>query len=155
MENESSSDATGDEKPTVEVETANIPEENDVNASNVSVEVIKLNNTGESETVEYQEAPSASAVPVPTFTPQQPLAVPAPGIAAHSAPQNLKTLPQGKIYYRKKNLTQISLFLLKKLISFSSDICNDILTSIMSNDITLLPILWAFDDRFNTIISSQ
>lgn len=42
---------------------------------------------------DYQEAPSASAVPVPQFTPQ-PLAVPSPGIATHPAPQNLKTLPQ-------------------------------------------------------------
>lgn len=72
-----------------------------MSASDASVEVVKLNDAGETEAVEYQEAPSASAVPVPTFTPQQPLAVPAPGIAAHPAPQNLKTLPQGRIYYLK------------------------------------------------------
>lgn len=54
----------------------------------------------ETVAVEYQEAPSASAVPVPTFTPQQPLTASSSGIAALSAPpppqpQNLKTLPHG------------------------------------------------------------
>lgn len=79
-----------------------------MSASDASVEVVKLNNTGETEAVEYQEAPSASAVPVPTFTPQQPLAVPAaPGIAAHPAPQNLKTLPQGRIYYLKNMVLKL------------------------------------------------
>lgn len=76
----------------VETNTATEPEENVANATDVNVEAGP--ETVPTETVDYQEAPSASAVPVPQFTPQQPHAVPAPGIAAHPAPQNLKTLPQ-------------------------------------------------------------
>lgn len=71
-----------------------IPEENAVNTTNVCTEPAPTEQvTEETGAVEYQEAPSASAVPVPTFTPQQPLAAPSSGIAA--PPQNLKTLPHG------------------------------------------------------------
>lgn len=94
-ENENASVETGDENPIAESNSDAALEENNVDATNVSVEAETVNNAVDGGTVEYQEAPSASAVPVPTFTPQQPLAVPAAAIAAHSAPQNLKTLPQG------------------------------------------------------------
>lgn len=68
-------------------------------ATNVNIEATTVNAQGESGTVDFQEAPSASAVPVPTFTPQQPHAVSPPGINAHSAPQNLQTLPQGILIF--------------------------------------------------------
>lgn len=95
-ENEDASDDNSlDEKMDSEPTTATTPEENAVNATNVSTEPASTEQvTEETGAVEYQEAPSASAVPVPTFTPQQPLAAPSSGIAA--PPQNLKTLPHGK-----------------------------------------------------------
>lgn len=81
-------------KSNEEVNTDASPEENIVDSTTISVEAETMDTQGESNVeVDYQEAPSASAVPVPTFTPQQTQAVSAPGI---SAPQNLKTLPQGK-----------------------------------------------------------
>lgn len=99
LENENASDEMGDENAVDDTNTDAETEENVANEINVNVEVTTVNNTTDSGSVEYQEAPSASAVPVPTFTPQQPHTVPAPGIAAHSAPQNLNTLPQGKDLY--------------------------------------------------------
>lgn len=49
--------------------------------------------------IEFQEAPSASAVPVPTFgQPQQPHNVATPPINSHSASQNIKTLMQGEFW---------------------------------------------------------
>lgn len=93
---DASDDNSLDEKMDTEPTTATtIPEENAVNATNVSTEPASTEQVSEDTgAVEYQEAPSASAVPVPTFTPQQPLAAaPSPGIAA--PPQNLKTLPHG------------------------------------------------------------
>lgn len=95
-ENEEASDENSlDEKIDSEPTTA-IPEENVVNTESVSMESATPEQVAEDPgAVEYQEAPSASAVPVPTFTPQQPVS--SPGIAAHSAPsQNLKTLPHGE-----------------------------------------------------------
>lgn len=77
-----------------------------MNATNVEVEPV--DNAGDNGTVEYQEAPSASAVPVPTFTAQPPHTVPAPGIGAHPAQQNLKTLPQGKLESRRNSQSSFS-----------------------------------------------
>lgn len=100
IEDENSSEQSGDVKADDEANTANIPEETIMNvATNVNIEATTVNAQGESGTVDFQEAPSASAVPVPTFTPQQPHAVSPPGINAHSAPQNLQTLPQGTCIY--------------------------------------------------------
>lgn len=98
-ETENATDEIGlDDKTDTEPNVAIVPDETAASAtSNASIEAAPaVNNPSESGSVEYQEAPSASAVPVPTFTPQQPHTVPTPGIAAHSTPQNLKTLPQGK-----------------------------------------------------------
>lgn len=102
-ENEIVSDEIVEEKAVDESNSVPIAEQDSVNVVNANVAAIpnveavgNVSNAGESAPVEYQEAPSASAVPVPTFTPQQPQhALPAPsGIVAHSAPQNLKALPQ-------------------------------------------------------------
>lgn len=100
-ENEIVSDEIVEEKSVDESNSVPIPEQDSVNVVNANVAAIpnvdagNVSNAGETAPVEYQEAPSASAVPVPTFTPQQPQhALPAPGIVAHSAPQNLKALPQ-------------------------------------------------------------
>lgn len=98
-ENDDISDENSlDEKIDTEPNANTIPEENIVN-TNFDIEKTTMEQASEETgTVEYQEAPSASAVPVPTFTPQQPLTVPSSGIAAHSAPpQNLKTLPHGML----------------------------------------------------------
>lgn len=109
-ENEDASDENSlDEKIDTEPTTATtIQEENVVNTKNVSVEPASTEQVVEEPgIVEYQEAPSASAVPVPTFTPQQPLTASSSGIAALSAPpppQNLKTLPHGMYMYRQMHL---------------------------------------------------
>lgn len=97
-ENDDVSDENSlDEKIETEATIATIttvPEENVVNTTSVNMEpASELQVAEETGAVEYEEAPSASAVPVPTFTPQQPLAVPSSGIAA--PPQNLKSLPHG------------------------------------------------------------
>lgn len=99
-ENEEDSDGNSvDEKIDSEPsDTITVPEGNVANAANASMETAAIEHVAEEGgSVEYQEAPSASAVPVPTFTPQQPLTAPASGITtAHSAqPQNLKALPHG------------------------------------------------------------
>lgn len=99
-ENDDVSDENSlDEKIDTEPNTVNtIPEENAVNSTNFNMEKTTMEQVSEETgTVEYQEAPSASAVPVPTFTAQQqPLTVSSSGIASHSAPpQNSKTLPHG------------------------------------------------------------
>lgn len=101
-QNEIASDEVVEEKANDDSDTAPIPEETIVSAVNASpnVEAVgNVSNSGEAASVEYASvAPSASAVPVPTFTPQQQQqqqhAMPVPGIAAHTAPQNLKPLPQ-------------------------------------------------------------
>lgn len=96
LENEDASDQNSlDEKIEMEPTTAiTISEENAVNTTNASTEPASTEQVSEeTEAVEYQEAPSASAVPVPTFTPQQPLAMSSSGIAAPQ--QILKTLPHG------------------------------------------------------------
>lgn len=105
VDDENSAEQTGDEKPKDdETNTATDLEENASSATDVIVEAGEA--PMESGTVnDYQEAPSASAVPVPTFTPQQPHAVSTPGIA-HSAPQNLKTLPQGEWLHLLTNFIQ-------------------------------------------------
>lgn len=109
-ENDNVSDDAGEEKLNEEPNTATELDLNSVNATsanasananaNATVEAGNVSNNAAGESApEYQEAPSASAVPVPTFTPQQPHALPASGVAAvnaavaHSAPQNLKALP--------------------------------------------------------------
>ncbi|XP_055314162.1 caprin homolog isoform X2 [Sitodiplosis mosellana] len=96
LQDENSSEQSGDVKTDVdEVNAATTPEEVIVNVTtNVNIDAATVNTQGESGTVDFQEAPCASAVPVPTFTPQQPHTVSPPGINAHSAPPNLKTLPQ-------------------------------------------------------------
>lgn len=91
---ENSSDVSGEVNSNEEVNTDASPEENIVDSTTISIEAETMDTQGESTAeVDYQEAPSASAVPVPTFTPQQTHAVSAQGI---TAPQNLKSLPQGK-----------------------------------------------------------
>lgn len=96
---ENSSEQINDDKPEEEASPVVTPEETVADVSSANVEAENVNNQGESGTIDYQEAPSASAVPVPTFTPQQPHVVPAPGI---TSPQNLKTLPQGKLFSSKR-----------------------------------------------------
>lgn len=94
-EEENAAEQSGDDKPKDD-ETNTADDVDDTVESAMDVIVEASETPVESGTVnDYQEAPSASAVPVPTFTPQQPHAVPTAGIA-HSAPQNLKTLPQGE-----------------------------------------------------------
>ncbi|XP_031627989.1 caprin homolog isoform X3 [Contarinia nasturtii] len=88
---ENASEEISDVKSDDDAKTVITPEEIVVEETTVNVEAGKVNNQGESGTIDYQEAPSASAVPVPTFTPQQPHVVAAPGI---NTQQNLKPLPQ-------------------------------------------------------------
>lgn len=98
IENDDISDENSlDEKIDSDANTANTVSEENVNSTNFSLEKVSMEQTSEETVaVEYQEAPSASAVPVPTFTPQQTHTVSSTGITAHSAPpQNLKTLPHG------------------------------------------------------------
>lgn len=94
--NENASDETGDEKANEETNAAAASQEDVQSATSSVVEAGNVNDSGESGTVEYQEAPSASAVPVPIFTPQQPHVLSTPNIGGHPAPQNLNTLPPGK-----------------------------------------------------------
>lgn len=130
-ENEDASDENSlDEKIDSEPITANsIQEENAVNNTNVSLEPASVEQVvEETGAVEYQEAPSASAVPVPTFTPQQPLTASSSGIAGLSAPsQNLKTLPHGMYtfthiatipnIFKRNNHNKIIIHLTKSLAS--------------------------------------